>query len=226
MAGVDESAAEEAKGMARDLLRTLGLTELVLGALAVYWIRLRFGSSLFNIFPSTGHEVLDIALIACAAAFAGQALSILIRAGVALVEYLLIQKLEMLGYYARLETALNEYRTFRGQTGDLGDADRIDLAAHYASRCGPGFRASIENVRAGSELAYSAVLFAVPYGIYFIRSGAPKGFVWFSLLSAPLMLLLGLLRQLEYVNEIEMILRSSLETQTPQAPAAIGTTGG
>lgn len=70
-----EDATTEAKGMAEKFVQTLGLLDLIIGGLALYWVRLWFGDSVTRLLESTGYPWLNIALLACGAAFVGKIIS-------------------------------------------------------------------------------------------------------------------------------------------------------
>ena len=67
--------AEIPKGL-DEIAQSLGLTDLFVGSLAVYWIRLWFGTAATEAFPGTGSELADMALLLCAAALAGKGISL------------------------------------------------------------------------------------------------------------------------------------------------------
>lgn len=71
-----EDTISETKGVAEKFVSILGLTDLIIGGLILYWVRLEYGSYATTLFISTGHEWVDIAILACGAAFVGKIISL------------------------------------------------------------------------------------------------------------------------------------------------------
>ena len=106
-----EDAATEAKGMAEKFVQTLGLLDLIIGGLALYWVRLWFGTGVTRLLESTGYPWLNIALLACGAAFVGKIISMLGELVAAFVDVLRKKDKDPL---KRLSTAITRTPVFGG----------------------------------------------------------------------------------------------------------------
>src|SRR5262245_20814533 len=87
----DESG-EEPKDLTTQIVNTLGLVDLIFGGLTIYLVWLFYDqSNLTKIFKSTGQKWVDLALLACAAAFVGKIVTLASHLMTAIGE-LLIEK--------------------------------------------------------------------------------------------------------------------------------------
>ena len=66
------STSERVESLATSFVGALGLLDLILGSLTLYWARLWSGPEIAKLFPSTGFPFVDVALLACAAALVGK----------------------------------------------------------------------------------------------------------------------------------------------------------
>jgi hypothetical protein len=69
--GEGGSVGDEAKGLVDSFVKTVGITDIVLGALVLYGLRLA-APTIASHFVSTGHEFADNCLLVCGAAFVGK----------------------------------------------------------------------------------------------------------------------------------------------------------
>src|SRR6185436_10723139 len=103
MAEAASEKEKEAKGFTETVLKTLGLPELFLGALALYGLWLVGGGGA-KPFRSTGHEFADNALLVCAAALMGKIVTNIASIPLAIVSWLAARK-HRLDVQHRLERA-------------------------------------------------------------------------------------------------------------------------
>src|SRR5687768_9632335 len=75
MAETGESAGSEIQGIAKQIVSTLGLVDLLFGGLALYWWRL-VDTDFTSRFPGTGSAGVDIALQVGGATLLGKLLSL------------------------------------------------------------------------------------------------------------------------------------------------------
>src|ERR1044072_6333186 len=101
MAEEKDKEASEAKGAVDQFVRTLGLMDIIIGALILYWIFLWFDAALPTYFKSTGSQTINIALLICAAAIVGKMLTSVAYLIIALIE-IVIEKLNVNNYYSTL----------------------------------------------------------------------------------------------------------------------------
>jgi hypothetical protein len=200
-----EDAATEAKGMAEQFVQTLGLVDLIIGALILYWMRLWFGTKLGAILPSSGYPWLDIALLACAAAFVGKVVSLLANLAAAFRDQL---RNKTKGDYKRLVDALSSFRTELVETSNIEGADQVDVATAYAISGRPSLKPELDNIYNATTLAYSMTLLSFLFGIYFWTKRVELDFgSWVVLVSAQgvlaiSFLIYGLLSQTDYIDAL------------------------
>jgi hypothetical protein len=161
---------DEAKGGFSDFLRTLGLIDLVTGALALYaifvWVR---GSASVEAFlPSTGTEIVDLALLACVAALIGKIIGITTQVPLALLEILAESS-------SREE--ISQITTSLAILNPGGTGDALARGAQIVSSAQPDRGERVERFETDAQLLLSAVLLAIPYGALLI-SRVPVGSGW------------------------------------------------
>lgn len=196
-----EDAAAEAKGLAEQFVQTLGLVDLIIGALTLYWVRLWFGSRVTEVLPSSGFTWVDVALLGCAAAFIGKVISSAADLVAAVSDVL---RRPTKGPYKRVEDALNNYRTAIDDKSATDDADRIDLAARYLINASPRLRPEVERLYSASILAYSMTLLSFLFVFYFWfrAKDFPKTLIIIQAVAAIAFLAYGLMKQTDYLDEI------------------------
>lgn len=217
-----EEAVAETKGVAEQFIQTLGLADIVLGGLALYWVRLWFGSGIAVHFTSTGYPWVDIALLACAAAFCGKVLSLLADVVAAGVEGF-IQKVDLLKAGSTLKASIREYERLKGGTLNTEQWEQVDLALTYTTRANPHLRSILEQNRTTTTLAYSATLLMILFLAYFYKVGVPWLLILVMLICIVAFLLLAFVKQLDYL----LTLRNNLTTLllTDPTPASQLTAG-
>jgi hypothetical protein len=167
-----EDAATEAKGMADKFVQTLGLLDLIIGGLALYWVRLWFGYSMTRLLESTGYPWLDIALLACGAAFVGKIISMAGELVAAFTDSL--RKPEK-SHLKRLLDAVTLYHGQIKDTSNIQSADEIDLARTYLVNANPKLRPDLDRIHDAITLAYSLTLVSALFAVYFFsRRGEPN----------------------------------------------------
>lgn len=187
------------KSAVDEFVQTLGLIDLVLGGLALYWVRLMFGGSGPALFPSAGHIAIDLALLACAAAFAGRVVSffshfVMALVGVAIESTSAAQKLSD---EAQSELHASPRETF----------DAVDVAMAVLSARSDGGRRQMERIRSEALLAYSAALLAIPYLIYFVENDVHWAICCAVLLGSILLAARGIVGQIDLTQTLRIQLR-------------------
>jgi hypothetical protein len=196
----EDGASKELKSLAEDFLKTLGLMDLVRGGLILYWIRLWYPSEPFSLFPGTGNTVLDVALLTCGAAFAGQALSLLISSVTALIDLLL----QGTRYFVRLKSSLAPHKAAPQSPLAIKEGDEIDVATYLATTSDPKNKPLLERLGARAEIGYSVGLLAIPYAIYLGHKDAPRGLIVGVGAGAVTLFIVGVLTRLDYFQELAM----------------------
>ncbi|HEX7941947.1 MAG TPA: hypothetical protein VF488_09065, partial [Gemmatimonadaceae bacterium] len=109
MAQEDAAAdvVKDARGVVEEFVGVLVLVDIVLGGLTLYWARLAIPDAARQL-PGTGYQVVDVALLACAAAIVGKLVSLLAR-GVTAVVFLRVAAGQD-GPFAGIGAALLDYR--------------------------------------------------------------------------------------------------------------------
>lgn len=201
-----EDAATEAKGMAEKFVQTLGLLDLIIGGLALYWVRLWFGYSVTRLLESTGYPWLDIALLACGAAFVGKIISMVGELVAASIDSL--RKPEM-APLKRLSDAVTLYHGLIKDTSNIETADTIDLARTYLVNANPKLRPDLDRIHDAITLAYSVTLLSALFAVYFfskrvelINDGTPTALGIVLGLLAVGFLVFGWINQSDYLDKL------------------------
>ncbi len=197
-------AATEAKGLAEQFLQTLGLVDLIIGALTLYWLRLCVGKNITRVLESTGHSWLDVALLACAAALVGKIVSTIadLLAG-------LRDSFRSDESYKRLNDAIRDFRTVLGDNSSMDGVDPIDQASRYVVNSNPRLQSELEAIYNATVIAYSMSFLALLFGIYFGSKrveladvGPPVLFVIIPVILAAAFVIYGLLKQSDYIDTL------------------------
>src|ERR1051325_4159981 len=201
-----KDAASEAKGLSESFVQSLGLVELIVGSVGLYWLRLWCYDKAPALFPTTGLSYVDAGLLAFAAALVGKLLCLFVAFLMAMVRV----AAKNLGwfYYPKVEAAVCGYvgapnkadlETILGQK----DMDLIELGLYYLVRADPTQRTHFEQIRTRAIVAYSAALLALLYFIYFCTSkDAPALLIVLSAVALPVFVLLGGLEQSDYLKSL------------------------
>jgi hypothetical protein len=200
-----KDAADEAKGVSEGFIQSLGLVELIVGGVGLYWLRLWYQDQAPALFPSTGLSYVDAGLLAFAAALVGKLLSLSVAFLMAVVRV----AAKALGrfYYPEVETSVYAYMGVADAAAleaKLGrkDVDLVELGSYYLVHADATQRAHFELIRTRAIVAYSAALLALPYFCYFVRQGAPASLTVACAVGVPLLLVLGLMEQLDYLKSL------------------------
>lgn len=198
-----EDAATEAKGLAEQFLQTLGLVDLIIGALLLYLLRLWAGT-MPHVFESTGYPWVDVALLACAAAFVGKIVSFSADLFAGLRDFLRSEE-----SYTRLNNAIANFRTVSDDHSSIDGADPIDLASRYVANANPRLEAELEALYNATTIAYSVSFLAILYGIYFGSKkaeladlGPPVLLVIIPIALAVGFVIYGLFKQRDYIDAV------------------------
>ena len=199
-----EDAAAEAKGLADQFVQTLGLVDLIIGGLALYWSRLWFGTGVARFLEPTGYPWLDIALLACGAAFVGKIVSLLAEVAAGLVD-----DHQKHAKNQQLTQSLAGFRTAIADESNIENTDKIDLATTYLINANPKLRPDLERIHNASTLAYSMTILASLFAVYFFSkrletqdTGPPVMVIAVLVVLAIGFLAYGLLNQADYVDTL------------------------
>ncbi|HEU4641312.1 MAG TPA: hypothetical protein VFS44_02575 [Gemmatimonadaceae bacterium] len=207
------SAVKDAKGVVEEFVGVLVLLDIVLGGLALYWVRLAFpdvGAQL----PGTGYDVVDVALLACAAAIVGKMVSLVASAVGAVV--LMRAAATHDGPFAAVSRALIDYRTAaEGSSANTAELEAWgkdaswrahwkellgDAVAHL-SNASPDAAARLERERASAALTYGVSVLVALFGAQLALRTRP--WVGAVALAAVLLLLYsGRVRQRGYLRQL------------------------
>jgi hypothetical protein len=196
-----EEAISETKGIAEQFVQTLGLTDLILGGLALYVVRLLYGSDITILFVSTGHAWIDIALLACGSALTGKVILLLAYVGAGIVENI-IESRNLLDASSTLEEALKPHRETNSSLIDTSKWEKVDIATTFAIKANPNLKQELERNRTGTVISYSAALLAIPFALYIIIAGARWGLILILVLSVLALIILALVNQIDYLITI------------------------
>lgn len=191
---------DEAKGLTKDLLSSLGLLEIVLGAVFLYGAWCGFSKSVSAMFPSTGIQVVDIGLLAVAAAYAGKAID-LVAHFVFAINNRRISTGNWFKYYERIKK-LVEGQNLAGNT----DCDIVETGWLEVCSKDPNEKATYENLRTNIRFVYGGLLVSPPY-VYRLHQQLDFTNHWVAfLVGIPLLYVLwfgaGLVWQLNYYQTL------------------------
>lgn len=205
----EKGAKSETKAVADQFLGTLGLVDIVLGSLVIYWARVRMGDELVRKFPSTGIETADFLLMLTTAALAGKMIEL-----VALVQVAVIRTIAMIfeRYRAPVAKALGTRSAISGS--------ELDLAEAYILFHKPNHHRELQQIRTQAILALGAALVSVAFAYHFWTQTAALG--GFILAAAFIFFMLGVLQSLDFVGQLGRI--AELIASAPMAQVGHGTT--
>ncbi|MFN2414548.1 MAG: hypothetical protein ABR603_05340 [Pyrinomonadaceae bacterium] len=197
--------ADEAKGVSERFVQSLGLVELILGGVGLYWAGLWYRGEAARLFPTTGFSLVDVGLLAFAAALLGKLLCLFVAFVMALTR--LAARHGRRFYYPQIEGAVCSYLGVADPAelpARLGQnkIDLIELSSYYVELADPSQRLRFDQIRTRAIVAYSAALLALPYLAYLVREGAPGSMLLVVLAGALLFLLLGFFEQLDYLKSL------------------------
>jgi hypothetical protein len=216
-----DEIASEAKSLSGQLVELFGLKEIIFGALIVYcfWVPRR--EALAYVFPGTGKGYVDVILLAFASAVIGLLLFFAVAMVWAVLTIVLVGPLRV-----RNDSPLRQLlrsQLLRAKSPDDTDAflhnltagEATDVAVATVVRIWPGYLPLLTRPRTAAQFAYACAIVAVPI---LGRLNDVLGFGgWFPFGIATLFLVLGILQQLNYVDELRnALLAASL--QPPSKP--------
>lgn len=207
---------KEAAGIAATFVRTLGFTDIIFGGLLVYWVRVRFARVDWGtVLPTTGHDWIDVALMAAAAALLGKVVSLFVHAWTALIDFALdgvTSRGTGHSEIQRLRTALDQYRRTTGREPTSADGDLRDLAAAYVAAASAEAGEALARMRADIAIAHAGAFVMLLYALYFGAQASVPTVVPIGLIVGLIVLFLtGVAIQLDYVHT----LRDQLEILQP-----------
>jgi hypothetical protein len=212
--GEDANPLERAKEATDELLRGIGLLEIIVGALYLYLLFLWSGGKSALLVPSAGSAWIDGLLLASAAAVLGVLNSLPIAVVVAFYRIIRPQA------RTDLESALTA-RTSEPITPILASDDKIDLAAAICAVRVPSLYQNAEAARLRARAAAGFVAVGLGFMILaFLQFGTAWGLL--VLLLILVMLLVGYLHYGDYIRGLRLAL-ISIPTSTVQAPSPIPT---
>jgi hypothetical protein len=202
----EQAVAESAEGLLSIFLATIGLQDLILGTITVYCARLIYGPSALVLFPSTGIEIADIALLASVAALIGK----IVTLGVALIMAILnviVKTSGWLAYEKELRNAMTKYCKVTKRATPTPTDNILELAPSYLAIDTPKLADAIQRIRTEAIFSYGAGFLAIAYAIYFRRNGA-RGIATAMEVCTISFLLLGVIQQLNYIKSTTAALRA------------------
>lgn len=220
MAEPEGDVKKGVEGLAQDFVATLGLLDLIFGGLLAYCLWLFFGRATGQLFPTTGIEFVDIALLAGAAALLGRLVSLLAATLMA------VASLADERYLTEtLAPALDKFcdvtdRPGRAQIDDIADAAAAALAA-----VAPAQSREVGQIRTNAILAFGAALLAIPYAIYFARQPddrVPRVLTWGVGAGGLLILVLAVLQQRDYYRALQHYVRAFTRSEGARAEPRAG----
>jgi hypothetical protein len=210
MPEANESLEKASEGLVSAFVSSLGLIDIVLGGLALYLHFLSTGSRARAGFPSTGHEVVDVGLLLCAAALTGKVLSLAancIRAIVGVILQTFLAK--------EFAAALKSYSTRTKR--DAPREKRIaDVALMIIRTDSPSIWKSLDDIRNNSITAYGVGFLLFIYArTLSCAAGSSPSALTFWLFSA-LLVFLGFLHQWD--GAVDVITFLNVGHQFPETP--------
>jgi hypothetical protein len=204
----EAGAASDAKGVTENFIQSLGLIELIIGGVGSYALWLLYRGQTSNLFPSTGTKLIDIGLLAFAAALVGKLVCLAVAAGMGLM-WVIIKRIDLLGYQKDLERAVfdcngvNNHQQLSQKLG-LEKPDLKILALYSLVLADPKQQTYFERIHTKIIVAYSICVLAVLYVPYLHRAGAPSSILTFTVLGVLLFFLLGCLEQHLYLKVLSL----------------------
>jgi|1186.fasta_scaffold40404_2 hypothetical protein len=157
---------DEDGGVAKEFLGLVGLLDVVFGVLLLYGIWLFSPEGLQRLFPSTQSDVVDIALLACAAALVGK---LVVLAVAFLLALFRIIDRKYIG--ENIKAAVDNYAA-AVNCSIPPEADTMDAAEQLLAVNAPRQHTEVMRIRSSAMLAYGGGLIAIPYMVQFYRAGS------------------------------------------------------
>ena len=206
--GKKPEAGEAAKEVVKDFVQTLGLLDIILGGLALYWVRLSLAGSSAHLFPSTNHEILDIALLICAASVLGKAVWLAVASLTALF-WMILSVLDVFGYRSRLENVL-DIAVAKSSHLSISPEDyrkkpqkirTEELAASLVTADDASNKQAVERLHTNITFSYSLMLLLILYSAHFSHPGTLVLAGWLKC-GVGLFLILGILYQFDLARTL------------------------
>ena len=208
-------AADEAKGLADSFVGVLGLVDVIFGGLTLYWVRLSFPPTV-DAFPATGHDFVDVALLACAAGIIGRIVSLLANLATT-IGWALLEKRKS---FTDVRSALATYfKTV--DPGVMHDASTstvlTDSVAQIAATF-PSERARLERELTRAEFIYGVAILLCLY-VWHFSNGRFGWTAWVGIAAVVVLLFTAFVQQRAYLEGVRAALGAA-RTARSQAPAA------
>lgn len=209
MAANEEAAGKAGETIASEFVSALGLTDVMLGGIAVYAHYLSHPPTFSARFATTGHNVLDVALLVGAAALVGKVITLIVAVLMALINILL----RRLIYAAELQQVLATYWTATRRIGSY--TKRPVEVAVAAIRIDNTERAKrLDIIRAHAIIAHGSGLLTLTYakplseafnGVISSRQLDLVGIAF---------IILGILQQADRISQAMSFMRAVASPQT------------
>jgi hypothetical protein len=190
-----DSVADEAKSVAGNIIESLGLIEIIIGASALYWGWLWYGTPITTLLPSTGLQFVDVVLLAFGASLFGKIITFFSLMIMGLLRATVIRLFPYRNWLQ--DFCLKELKVKKSNWIDYTDIAMTAVVAKF-----PNQRKDFERIREKAVLAYSISILAFPYWRYFMQEDAPTLVVWLTGLGAFLFFVIGVFEQIDFVKAI------------------------
>jgi hypothetical protein len=192
MADEAKNVTDEAKSFSRDIVNSLGLVELILGAVGFYGLWLSQKDGISKIFPSTGVIVVDVVLQLFVAALIGKIICLLVALPMAVVE-MVIEGKPTKNYHTALKEALRPYYNNVDNQSDL-----IDIGFKHIAQADAAQGAQLERQNTKIIVAFGTFFLSLIY-LYHLKN---TDLYWVILIAAIVFFILGIAEQFSLVKEI------------------------
>lgn len=157
------------------LLSTIGLVDVILGSLVLYWMRLYWGNALLSLFPSTGTQATDFALLILTAAFVGKILLLFVTMMMGLKLNHELHRQPNSGDdptpFQRLQVIVTKY-TKKLNVRPVRKTQVLDAALAYLHALSPQQVKTIERVETSAMFSYGGALISALYAAYFLKASS------------------------------------------------------
>jgi len=190
MAESEESLEKQAEGLASEFVSSLGLTDIILGSLFLYG-RYAYAPLTSRELPTTGHAIVDVALLTCAAALVGKTLTLMVAFLMGGIEALLerLFKTELTAALARAQPTLGSPEIVKRplqSAAALARAESAVVSKH------------LQRIENQAILSYGASFLAIAFAIQAQGVAAVLIASWVLWLVALGLIVLGFLQQADY----------------------------
>jgi hypothetical protein len=204
----EPDVGKEAEGLGSTFAKTLGVTDIIFGALALYGLRLLSGTGLAVLFPTTGYTFVDVGLLGCAAAFAGKIVGLATALLSAVIGVLFKYRSKRYRALAEIVNATDNDERITALKIDV-----VDHATHLAINAEPNQAARIAKSEARVEVCYSGTLVGLLYLLHLFHRQVPCGIKATSIACLMALFLYGLVYQLDQLTVLLLTLKGKPRSQ-------------